>query len=89
MGVIEVGHLCYSPALQRTATATEAMYLMMRHAFEDLGYRHETRHLVVFVGGRQLYGPRGGRGVLFRGGPAAVVPQQAIESRGLGSPWTR
>jgi RimJ/RimL family protein N-acetyltransferase len=39
MGVIEVGHLCYSPALQRTATATEAMYLMMRHAFEDLGYR--------------------------------------------------
>jgi RimJ/RimL family protein N-acetyltransferase len=39
MGVIEVGHLSYSPVLQRTAAATEAMYLMMRHAFDDLGYR--------------------------------------------------
>ena len=38
-GSIEVGHLCYSPALQRTAAATEAMYLMMRHAFAELGYR--------------------------------------------------
>lgn len=37
-GSIEVGHLLYSPRLQRTAAATEAMYLMMRHAFE-LGYR--------------------------------------------------
>jgi len=37
-GVIEVGHLAYSPRLQRTPAATEAMYLMMRHAF-DLGYR--------------------------------------------------
>jgi len=31
--------LSYSPALQRTAAATEAMYLMMRRAFEELGYR--------------------------------------------------
>ena len=38
-GVIEVGHLNFSRALQRTAAATEAMYLMMRRAFEDLGYR--------------------------------------------------
>ncbi len=38
-GVIEVGHLQYSPRLQRTTQATEAMYLMMRHAFEELGYR--------------------------------------------------
>lgn len=37
-GVIEVGHLAYSPLLQRTRAATEAMYLMMRNAFE-LGYR--------------------------------------------------
>lgn len=37
-GSIEVGHLCYSPALQQTRAATEAMYLMMKHAF-DLGYR--------------------------------------------------
>jgi RimJ/RimL family protein N-acetyltransferase len=37
-GSIEVGHLALSPALQRSPAATEAMYLMMRHAFE-LGYR--------------------------------------------------
>ncbi len=37
-GSIEVGHLAYSPLLQRTAAATEAMYLMMARAF-DLGYR--------------------------------------------------
>jgi RimJ/RimL family protein N-acetyltransferase len=37
-GSIEVGHINYSPLLQRTVAATEAMYLMMRRAFE-LGYR--------------------------------------------------
>ena len=39
IGTIEVGHIHYSPSLQRTAAATETMYLMMRHALEDLGYR--------------------------------------------------
>jgi uncharacterized protein (DUF952 family)/RimJ/RimL family protein N-acetyltransferase len=38
-GVIEVGHLQFSPRLQRTPAATEAMYLMMRRAFDELGYR--------------------------------------------------
>jgi RimJ/RimL family protein N-acetyltransferase len=37
-GSIEVGHIHYSPLLQRTVAATEAMYLMMKRAF-DLGYR--------------------------------------------------
>ena len=37
--VIEVGNILYTPALQRSAAATEAMYLMARHAFEVLGYR--------------------------------------------------
>jgi RimJ/RimL family protein N-acetyltransferase len=37
-GVIEVGNINYSPALQRSRAATEAMYLMMKRAFE-LGYR--------------------------------------------------
>jgi RimJ/RimL family protein N-acetyltransferase len=36
---IEVGAILFSPALQRTRGATEAMYLMARHVFEDLGYR--------------------------------------------------
>jgi RimJ/RimL family protein N-acetyltransferase len=38
-GVIEVGHIKYTPALQRTAAATEAMYLLMRRVFEEHGYR--------------------------------------------------
>lgn len=36
---IEVGSILFSPRLARTPAATEAMYLMARHAFEDLGYR--------------------------------------------------
>ncbi|MDH3422328.1 MAG: GNAT family N-acetyltransferase [Gemmatimonadota bacterium] len=39
MGSIEVGHIHYSPQLQRTLEATEAMYLMARRAFDELGYR--------------------------------------------------
>ena len=38
-GVIEVGHIALSPGLQRTRAATEAMHLMMRRAFDELGYR--------------------------------------------------
>jgi RimJ/RimL family protein N-acetyltransferase len=38
-GSIEVGGLLYSPQLQRTPVSTEAMYLMMRRAFDELGYR--------------------------------------------------
>jgi RimJ/RimL family protein N-acetyltransferase len=37
-GSIEVGHLMFSPLLQGKPAATEAMYLMMKRAFE-LGYR--------------------------------------------------
>jgi RimJ/RimL family protein N-acetyltransferase len=37
-GSIEVGSINFSPLLQKTPAATEAMYLMMKHAF-DLGYR--------------------------------------------------
>ena len=38
MGTIEVGHIHYSPSLQRSPAATEAMYLMMEYVF-SLGYR--------------------------------------------------
>ena len=37
--VIEVGSILSTPRLQQTTLATEAMYLMARHVFEDLGYR--------------------------------------------------
>ncbi len=38
-GVIEVGHIHYSPLIQRSSIATEAMFLMMRQVFDELGYR--------------------------------------------------
>ena len=38
-GTIEVGHIHFAPALQRTKAASEAMYLMMARAFDELGYR--------------------------------------------------
>ena len=38
-GSIEVGHIHYAPALKKTVAATEAMHLMMRRAFDELGYR--------------------------------------------------
>jgi RimJ/RimL family protein N-acetyltransferase len=39
MGCIEIGHIWFAPPLQRTPAATEAIFLLMRHVFEDLGYR--------------------------------------------------
>ena len=38
-GVIEIGHIWFAPVLQRTRQATEAIYLLARHSFDDLGYR--------------------------------------------------
>ncbi len=37
--VIEVGHVLYSPALQRTPLGTETQYLLARYVFDTLGYR--------------------------------------------------
>jgi len=39
MGVIEIAGLNFSPRLQRRPAATEAHYLLMRRAFDELGYR--------------------------------------------------
>ena len=38
-GLIEVGHINYSPILQNTTEGTETMFLMMKNAFEVLGNR--------------------------------------------------
>lgn len=38
-GSIEIGHVAFGAPMQRTAGATEAIYLLARHAFDDLGYR--------------------------------------------------
>lgn len=39
---IELGNIWFSPRMQRSRAATEAMYLLMRHAMDDLGYRRLT-----------------------------------------------
>ncbi|MGF1684049.1 GNAT family N-acetyltransferase [Photobacterium minamisatsumaniensis] len=38
-GVIEVGNLVFSPQLKQTPLSTEALHLLIKHAFEKLGYR--------------------------------------------------
>ncbi len=38
-GELEIGHIFFSARLQRTRSATETIYLMLRHAFDELGYR--------------------------------------------------
>ena len=38
-GVIEIGHIWMSPGLQQTREATEAIFLLIRHCFDDLGVR--------------------------------------------------
>jgi RimJ/RimL family protein N-acetyltransferase len=38
-GAIEIGHIWFGVQLQRTTAATEAIYLLARHVFDDLGYR--------------------------------------------------
>ena len=39
MGSIEIGHIWFGPSLQQTRAATEALYLMIAHAMDDLAYR--------------------------------------------------
>ena len=36
---IEIGHLWMAPVFQNTRASTECLFLMMRHAFDDLKYR--------------------------------------------------
>lgn len=38
-GTVEVGNIYWGPNMARTAKATEALFLFMPHAFDDVGYR--------------------------------------------------
>jgi RimJ/RimL family protein N-acetyltransferase len=38
-GAIEIGHIWFGPSLRRTRAASEVIYLLARHAFDELGYR--------------------------------------------------
>lgn len=39
VGVIEIGHIHFSPTLQKTRASVEAVYLMMKRVFDEMGYR--------------------------------------------------
>ncbi len=53
-GVVEVGHIHFSPLLQKKPAATEVMYLMMRRVFDELGYRrYEWKCDALNPGSRQ------------------------------------
>lgn len=38
-GVLEIGHVVFSPELQKTTAATEVIYMLLNYAFTELGYR--------------------------------------------------
>lgn len=38
-GMVEIGHIWFAPSLQGTRQSTEALFLMIRHAIDDLRYR--------------------------------------------------
>lgn len=38
-GVIEIGHIHFSTLMKRSTASTESIYLLNKHAFDDLGYR--------------------------------------------------
>lgn len=38
-GVVETGHIWFAASMQRSPAGTEAIYLLARHVFDDLGYR--------------------------------------------------
>lgn len=52
-GTIEVGHINYAPELQRSRAATEAMYLMMKWAFEAGYRRYEWKCDALNMGSRR------------------------------------
>jgi RimJ/RimL family protein N-acetyltransferase len=52
-GTIEVGHINFSPALQRTVAGTEALYLMMEWAFEAGYRRYEWKCNALNLGSRR------------------------------------
>jgi RimJ/RimL family protein N-acetyltransferase len=52
-GVIEIGHIWFAPALQRTRAATEAIYLLSRYAFELGNRRYEWKCNALNAGSRR------------------------------------
>ena len=68
-GVLEMGHIWFSPTLQRSRPATEALFLLMRSAFDELGYRRVEWKCNALNGPSRRAAPRLGfrfEGVFYR-----------------------
>jgi RimJ/RimL family protein N-acetyltransferase len=52
-GAIEIGHIWFAPALQKTRAATEAIYLLSRYAFELGNRRYEWKCNALNAGSRR------------------------------------
>ena len=44
-GSLEIAHINFAPVLKRSRMGSEAIYLLIRHAFDELGYRRVTSDL--------------------------------------------
>lgn len=82
VGTIEIGHIWFAPKLKRTTAATEAIYLLARHAFDDLGYRRlEWKCDALNAGSRRAAGRFGFR---FEG---VFRNHQVVKGRNRDSAW--
>ena len=88
-GVIEVGNIAFSPRLQRTPIATEAMFMMMQSVFNELGYRR-LRMEMRFL--QRAVGPRSAAGSALLMTASSRMPSSIKAATGTphGSPcWTK
>jgi RimJ/RimL family protein N-acetyltransferase len=81
-GVIEIGHIWFASSLQRTTAATEAIYLLARHAFDDLGYRRLEWKCNALNGASRRAAER--FGFTFEG---VFRQHQVIKARSRDSAW--
>jgi RimJ/RimL family protein N-acetyltransferase len=81
-GAIEIGHIWFGTPLQRTVAATEAIYLLARHVFDDLGYRRlEWKTNALNTGSRRAADRLG---FTFEG---VFRKQQVVKGRNRDTAW--
>jgi RimJ/RimL family protein N-acetyltransferase len=81
-GAIEIGHIWFGMPLQRTTAATEAIYLLARHAFDDLGYRRLEWKTNALNAGSRRAAER--FGFTFEG---VFRKQQVVKGRNRDTAW--
>ncbi|MEO5324690.1 GNAT family protein [Mesorhizobium sp. CC13] len=91
--VVELGYVLFTPGMQRTTLATEALYLVMRHVFEELGYRRLEWTCTAENGRSRTAAARLGftyegthrEGLLLKGRPRDICMYSMLSSEWSGS----